>query len=85
MVITYSFLFACIIIASLWYSILVATGRTDFPQWMAAMNPLTAFLAWMVLKRVLPARIGDLTEGAGFNIAYVVFFVFTTWTLWGGV
>lgn len=83
MVITYGFLFASMLIASIWYSVLVATGRTYFPQWMAAINPVTVFLAWTVVKRILPSRIVDLTEGAGFNIAFVVFFVFTTWTLWG--
>lgn len=82
MVVTYGFLFASMLIASIWYSILVATGRTHFPQWMAAINPVTAFLAWIVVKRILPSRIVDLTEGAGFNIAFVVFFVFTTVTLW---
>jgi hypothetical protein len=83
MVITYGFLMACILIASIWYSILVATGRTLFPQWMALVNPVTAFLAWALVKRILPSRIRDLTEGAGFNIAYVIFFSFTTWALWG--
>ncbi len=81
-VITYGFLFVCIIIASIWYSIAVARGSTLFPQWMAAVNPVTAFLAWAVVKRILPARLRDLTEGAGFNIAFVLFFVLTTWTLW---
>ena len=84
MLITYGFLFACIIIASLWYSILVATGRTYFPQWMAAINPVTVLLLWMLVKRILPVRVRDLTEGAGFNIAYLIFFVLTTITLVGG-
>jgi len=84
MVITYAFLFACIIIASLWYSILVATGPTYFPQWMAAINPVTVLLLWMLVKRILPIRVRDYTEGAGFNIAYLIFFVMTTITLVGG-
>ena len=84
MVITYAFLFACIIIASLWYSILVATGRTYFPQWMAAINPVTVLLLWMLVKKILPIRVRDYTEGAGFNIAYLIFFVMTTITLVGG-
>ncbi len=82
MVITYGFLLSCFLIGSIWYSILVVAGRTYFPQWMAAINPVTAFLAWTVLKRVLPMRVRDFTEGAGFNIAFVIFFIFTTWTLW---
>lgn len=85
MVITYGFLSACLLLASIWYLILVATGRTSFPQWMALVNPVTAFIAWTLVKRILPSRIRDWTEGAGFNIAFMIFFVCTTWTLWTGV
>lgn len=84
MVPAYAFLLACNIIASLWYSVVVAMGGTAFPRWMAAVNPLSAFLAWLVIKRVLPRRILDATEGAGFNIAYLIFYLFTTITLWKG-
>jgi hypothetical protein len=81
MVLTYGFLFACIIIASIWFSVLVALGQTAFPLWMAAVNPLTAFLFWLLLKKILPARLTAATEGAGFNIAYLIFFVLTTLAL----
>jgi hypothetical protein len=84
MTITYAFLFGCIIIASIWFSILVAFGESHFPRWMALVNPVTAFLVWMVVKRVLPRQLTDQTEGAGFNIAYLIFFCLTTWTLWNG-
>ena len=36
----------------------------------------------LLLKRVLPQFIRDATEGAGFNIAYFVFFLCTSITLW---
>ena len=49
---------------------------------MAAINPVTMTVAWMLLKRLLPQIIRDWTEGAGFNIAYLIFFTFTTITLW---
>ncbi len=84
MMITYGFLFACIIIASVWFSVLVVAGETAFPFWMAAINPVTALLFWMLVKRILPIRIRDYTEGAGFNIAYLIFFIMTTITLVGG-
>lgn len=84
MKITYGFLFACIIIASVWFSVLIALGGTAFPLWMAAVNPVTVLLLWMLVKRILPVRVRDLTEGAGFNIAYLIFFVMTTITLVGG-
>ena len=61
---------------------LVASGRTLFPVWMAAINPVTMTLAWLLIKRILPTFVRDLTEGAGFNIAYLAFFACTTVTLW---
>jgi hypothetical protein len=82
MLITYGFLLACILAASVWYIVLVASGQTLFPRWMAAINPVTALAAWMGLKMVLPRAVKDATEGAGFNIAFLIFFICTTITLW---
>lgn len=82
MAITYGFVAACILVASLWYSILVALGNTFFPAWMAAINPITIILVWLVLKRILPAWIRDYTEGAGFNIGYLVFFITVAVVMW---
>lgn len=82
MIVTYGFLFACVLVASIWFSVVVALGRTVFPIWMAAVNPVTMFMLWLVVKRILPKGIAAHTEGAGFNIAYLLFFSFTTLTLW---
>ncbi len=82
LIITYVPLLLFIVIASILFSALVASGRTAFPVWMAAINPLTMTLVWMIAKRILPQFIRDWTEGAGFNIAYMAFFACTTITLW---
>ena len=82
LVITYGFLLTAIVIASIWFSVLVASGQTRFPTWMAAVNPVLALLAWLIIKKILPKRITAYTEGAGFNIAYLIFFALTTVTLW---
>jgi hypothetical protein len=82
LIITYAPVLILILIASILFSILVASGRTAFPVWMAAVNPLTMTFAWLGLKRLLPQFVRDWTEGAGFNIAYLAFFAFTTITLW---
>lgn len=82
LVISYAPVLILIFIASILYSILVASGHTVFPKWMAAVNPVTLTIAWLVIKRVLPAFIRDWTEGAGFNIAFLIFFACTTLTLW---
>ncbi len=79
---TYAPILLFILIASILFSVLVASGKTAFPVWMAAVNPVTMTIAWLGVKRVLPQVIRDWTEGAGFNIAYLAFFACTTFTLW---
>jgi len=81
LIITYAPVLLLIIIASILFSILVASGRTAFPVWVAAINPVTMTIAWLVIKRVLPQFVRDWTEGAGFNIAFLAFFICTTITL----
>jgi hypothetical protein len=82
MIVTYAPVLVLIIIASILFSILVASGQTVFPIWMAAINPVTMTIAWLIIKRILPQVVRDWTEGAGFNIAYLAFFICTTVTLW---
>lgn len=84
LILTYAPLLAMIVIASILYSILVAAQETGFPTWMAAVNPFTMTIAWLVARRFLPGGITAALEGAGFNIAYFIFFVCTTITLWNG-
>lgn len=82
LIISYAPVILFIIIASILFSILVASGKTLFPVWIAAINPVTMTIAWLVIKRILPQFIRDWTEGAGFNIAFMAFFLCTTLTLW---
>ena len=82
LIITYAPVLIFILIASVLFSVMISMGITHFPAWMAAVNPLTLTIAWMLVKRILPQSIRDATEGAGFNIAYFIFFICTTITLW---
>lgn len=82
LILTYAPLLILIIIASILFSIAVASGKTAFPVWMVAINPVTMTITWLLIKRILPQFIRDWTEGAGFNIAYLAFFACTTITLW---
>ena len=84
LIVTYGPVILLILIASILFSILVASGKTAFPVWMAWINPVTMTIAWLLVKRTLPQFVRDWTEGAGFNIAYLAFFVCTTITLWNG-
>jgi hypothetical protein len=82
LIVTYAPVLIFVILASILYSVLVASGKTLFPVWMAAINPVTMTILWLLLKRILPPFVRDHTEGAGFNIAYLAFFACTTATLW---
>lgn len=84
LIITYAPVMILILVASILFSILVASGQTAFPVWMAALNPVLIIIAWLLLKRVLPQFVRDWTEGAGFNIAFLIFFACTTIILWNG-
>ena len=82
LLITYAPLLGFVVVASIWFSALILQGGTRFPAWMAAVNPVIVTIVWMLSKRVLPQFVRDWTEGAGFNIAYLVFFACVTFTLW---
>jgi len=84
LIISYAPVLIIIVIASIMFSILVASGKTAFPIWIAAINPVTMTIAWLILKHLLPQFVRDTAEGAGFNIAFMVFFACTTTTLWNG-
>lgn len=78
--ISYGVIAIAILAASLWFSAAVALGETRFPLWMAAVNPLTALMGWLGVRRLIPA-LGVALEGAGFNIAFLVFFTLVTFSL----
>lgn len=80
MLISYGVLLAALLAASLWFSAAVFLGGTRFPIWMALVNPLTTLLAWLLLRRLVPALAQHL-EGAAFNIAFLAFFAAATFTL----
>jgi len=82
LIFTYAPLLIFIVIASIMFSVIVASGNTLFPAWMAGVTPLTMTIAWLVIKRVLPQFVRDWTEGAGFNIAIIAFFACATITRW---
>jgi len=82
LVATYAPVMALVVAASSLFSVLVASGETAFPVWVAVVNPVTMTVAWLAIKRLLPQWVRDWTEGAGFNIAYLAFFICTTLVLW---
>lgn len=81
LMISYGGVIVAILAASLWFSASVWLGATRFPIWMAAVNPLSALLVWLAVRRVAPL-LGDWLAGAGFSIAFFAFFTCVTLTLW---
>lgn len=82
LIISYAPVMIFVIIASILFSILVYSGETAFPIWIAFVNPVIMTIAWLLIKKILPNVMRDVTEGAGFNIAYIAFFICTTISLW---
>ena len=82
LMITYAPVLIFIVIASILFSVLVYSGQTAFPTWIAFINPVTMMVAWLLIKKILPSFVRDATEGAGFNIAFMAFFACTTIALW---
>lgn len=72
--VSYAPLMLAVIVASVWATYTILTGRTRFPTWLAAINPVTMTIAWLLLKKVLPRAIGESLQGAGFNIAFFAWF-----------
>ena len=71
LIVSYAPVMVFILIASILFSISVASGKTSFPVWMAAINLVTMTVAWLVIKRVLPQFVRDWTEGAGFTACLI--------------
>lgn len=80
--VVYAVLLVCFLLASAWLAVSIGFGATLFPRWMAFVNPVTLTLLWFGLRRLLPKRVHEITQGAGFNIASIAFFVLATVTLW---
>jgi hypothetical protein len=79
---TYAILLVAALLASLLFSIVVAFFETLLPVWMAAVNPVTMVIAFLLLKRLLPRQVTKYVEGAGFNIGFFIFFALLTLTIW---
>ena len=81
LVLSYAPVIVAILGATAWFAVVVVGGGTRFPAWMAVLNPITLLVAFLVVRRVLPAAVSDRLEGTGFNVAYLAFFALTTATI----
>jgi hypothetical protein len=81
LVLSYAPVIGAVLVATTWFAVVVLAGATRFPAWLGALNPVTLLIAFLLVRRVLPASIADRLEGAGFNVAYLAFFALTTATI----
>jgi len=84
LIMSYAPVIILVLIASIMFSVLVLSGKTEFPVWIATINPVTVTILWLLIKRFLSQFVHDWTEGAGFNLANPIFFALTTIMLWNG-
>ncbi len=67
------------VLASLWFAVAVLSGRTRFPRWLAAANPLVLALVFVTPYLVAPGfKPALLAAPASFNLAHLVFFCLVT-------
>ena len=68
-------LFAVSIAASIAYALAVLGGRTAFPRWAAAINPVLIVLAMIVASLPFPALAAYMAPASA-NLAHILFFGF---------
>lgn len=73
-------LFAVSILTSIAYTLAVLGGRTAFPRWAAAFNPVLIVLAMIIASLPFPA-LAAYTIPASANLAHILFFGFAAFLL----
>ncbi|MFQ5351270.1 MAG: DUF6796 family protein, partial [Thermoanaerobaculia bacterium] len=67
------------VLASLWFAVAVLSGRSRFPRWLAAANPLLLGLLFVAPYFLAPTFLPALLAApASFNLAHLVFFCLVT-------
>jgi hypothetical protein len=67
-----------LLFSSIMYALIIITGKTLYPRWMAILNPLCILLFLFPFIFILPAPVGGFIAPAYLNISTMVFFVFST-------
>ena len=69
--------FAMLFIASVCCVILLLSGKTLYPKWMALVNPICVFSAMFPLMAFIPAPLGGYISPAYLNLSSLILFVFS--------
>jgi hypothetical protein len=68
---------ATTLLSSLAFIVLVLTGKTLYPRWMAIFNPILLLVSSFILFAIAPA-IGKFTLPIALNVGYFMFFTIST-------
>lgn len=68
---------ATTLLSSLAFIILVLTGKTLYPRWMAIFNPILLLVSSFILFVVAP-EVGKYTLPIALNVGYFIFFTLST-------
>ncbi len=60
------------------FVLLVMSGKTMYPKWMALLNPLCVILAMFLIIPPIPAPVGGFIGPTTLNMATMIFFVIST-------
>ena len=72
------------IIGSVSFVVIVLTGRTGFPRWMAFTSPILVPLI-VTLSAGLPAPLGGYIRPGIGSLTWTLFFAMALWLTWNGV
>lgn len=67
-----------LLFSSIIYVLIIMTGKTLYPKWMAILNPLCVSLFMFPFIFILPAPVGGFIAPAYLNISTMVYFSFST-------
>jgi hypothetical protein len=65
------------LVSSLVFIVLVLTGKTLYPRWMAIFNPILLLVSSFILFAIAPS-IGKYTLPIALNVGYFIFFTLST-------
>jgi hypothetical protein len=67
-----------LIFSSTIFVLLVMSGKTMYPKWMALLNPLCVILAMFLVIPPIPAPVGGYVGPTTLNMATLIFFIIST-------
>jgi hypothetical protein len=67
-----------LVFSSIIFVLLVMSGKTMYPKWMALLNPLCVILCMFLVIPPIPAPVGGFVGPTTLNMATLIFFIIST-------